>query len=465
MPELEFFLKKLKNALQLPAPTAQAPLAELLSLDPQKHHIPRLQAELQNVTSEKLSDDIDALKLFDNGWPGLEQAVLTYLVFVRDFNPWSTLDSIDLMIKYFSDLAVAMGNIEFSKYLLSTLAQTTAMIVPLTKTVDLKLMLVNKRKMDFPRLSHVSGILLKAMNNLRADTDIALPSHRDKQTLLILLSAKLCSTYFFIGSPMLCNNIFSNISTLKLNSSYIPRAQLLRYRFLVGKYHFTQSSMLNAFHHFSWCLENCHTNASPAIFVTLLKYLIPCGILVGRILNMEFLKKLNQFKLNGLGHELIVLYEPLIRHFRNGDIYNFTILLKKNESFFRKTGILLPLIQRSRILLLRNLTLKVYRLNPGKTIAMAKINVALNLSLQPEQAARNFGAGYSYYMYDADGGVDDSFVENVLVALTDQNLVKGKVAPVSKSVVVAKTDTFPNVYELYKVKYPLDPKDGWLDSK
>ena len=47
---------------------------------------------------------------------------------------------------------------------------------------------------------------------------------------------------------------------------------------------------------------------------------------------------------------------------------------------------------------------------------------------------------------------DELYLENVFVTLIDSNLIKGKLTS-SKTVVLSKTDPFPNVFNIYKLKY------------
>ncbi|GME79918.1 unnamed protein product [Ambrosiozyma monospora] len=246
--------------------------------------IPKLQIFLQPLSDKDIMKQIENTHFFNNDWISFENLVQRYLIFVRDFNPWSLLESIDLLISFYESLGIALNNPQFSSMLLTLVVKSTKLLIPLSQLVDEKLMIMNNRTNDYPRLSYLSTLLLKVLNNLRNDQELNTPANKYKISVLMYISISLCNTYVKIGSPMLCNNVFSNINILSLNKNLISRKQLVQYRFVLGRFNMQQSHFYTAYIHFNWCFANCHYNTSPQMIATICKYLIPCGLVVGQIL-------------------------------------------------------------------------------------------------------------------------------------------------------------------------------------
>ncbi|OWB75629.1 hypothetical protein B5S31_g5559 [[Candida] boidinii] len=268
-------------------------LLNLLTLDPTSNHIPILQKSLVNITNRQLQEFINKENFLDNNWPSFDNYIFSYLIYIRDFNPWSILDSIDLMIKVSNDLSISLNNNTYNNNLLYLVKDTFDILIPLIKKIDTKLMIINKRTNNYTRLSNLSTILLKSLNNLRSDLDLNLPSNKFKQSIVMYLSIKLCQIYYLIDSPMLCNNVFSNINNLNLNIKNLQKSQLIQYRFFVGKFHFLQSNFLNEFNHFNWCFNNLHSLTNSNIIITIFKYLIPSGLLIGKLINFNNFENFN----------------------------------------------------------------------------------------------------------------------------------------------------------------------------
>lgn len=439
-------------------------LLNLLTLDPTSNHISILQKSLVNITNRQLQEFINKENFLNNNWPSFDNYVFSYLIYVRDFNPWSILDSIDLMIKVSNDLSISLNNNTYNNNLLYLVKDTFDILIPLIKKIDTKLMIINKRTNNYTRLSNLSTILLKSLNNLRSDLDLNLPSNKFKQSIVMYLSIKLCQIYYLIDSPMLCNNVFSNINNLNLNIKNLQKSQLIQYRFLVGKFHFLQSNFLNAFNHFNWCFNNLHSLTNSNIIITILKYLIPSGLLIGKLINFNNFENFNSIRLNNSANYLINLYKPLTIFYKNGDLFNFSKFLFNNKNYFVKLGILSSFIQRIRILIFRNLMIKIYKIN-NNSLNINLITKTLILILNPNESKINFKNEFLFYIFNIGNNeyLSNTYSENILINLIDNNLIKGKITASTKLISLSKTGTFPDIYTVYKTKYPLSSSEKWMD--
>ncbi|QPG73460.1 hypothetical protein FOA43_000771 [Brettanomyces nanus] len=438
---LETFLVEVKQAINTNS------LNKVLSVNPATtKHIPLLQPLLQTYEDKQLDSIIENFHFFDNNWPAFEIVLQKYLIFVRDLDPWSLLDSIDLLIAFYESISIALNNKQFNSYLFPLTYDLTKMLIPLAKLVDNKMMKIENRSNNFPRVSYLSTIMLKALNNIRSSPDLddhVNPSIKYTIFVLMYISITLCNIYIYIDSPMLCNNVFSNINVLGLDRSLITMSQLIKYRFVLGKFHLLQSHYYLAFHHFEWCFLNSHSGSEVRFLVSILKYLIPCGLLMGKVIDIRSLQNIvgNDEK----GIKLVNLYMPIIQYYKNGNLENFTRYVKVKRSYFIGLSLYVGFLQRIRILIIRNLLRNVYRFTQG--LKFEDVRRALEISLNSSQH-KQMDQLWFYVITDQ---VDDKITENILMALIDSNLIKAKLTA-TRSIVLRRTGSFPKIYDIYKIK-------------
>ncbi|VEU21513.1 DEKNAAC102710 [Brettanomyces naardenensis] len=452
---LEKFLEQVKQAIYTHT------LDKSLSVNPvTTKHIPLLQPILQDYKNKQLDSIIENYHFFNNDWPAFEILLQKYLIYVRDFDPWSLLDSIDLLMDFYEANSIALNNKQFNSLLFKLTYEATKIMIPLSKLVDTKLMKVENRVNNYPRVSYLSTVMLKALNNLRSSPELdeksGNPSTRYTIFVLMYVSISLCNVYIYIGSPILCNNVFSNINVLGLDRRLVSKSQLIKYRFVLGKFHLLQSHYFEAFHHFEWCFSNCHVGSGVRILVTILKYLIPCGLLVGKIVDTNILRAIAAN--DNEGQLLVELYTPLIEHYKAGDLSRFTECVKANRQYFINMSLLVGFLQRIRILILRNLFHNVYRMTNMLRFEDIRLALALSLNVNEQQQA---GTQDLWFYLIADK-VDDTLTENILMSLIDNNLIKAKLTA-SRNVILRKNDSFPKIYDIYRIMYPGNSKESWLD--
>ncbi|AOA61611.1 TREX-2 complex component [Komagataella phaffii CBS 7435] len=465
MSQLEIFFKKIHSTIRLPEKEASELLKKQLTMNPKSPHLPKLQVDLQNQSEQTISKFVQDQQFFGGDWARFESLIVSYLKFVRNFDPWSILKSIDLMINVVDELASSLNKQQHYKYLFGTLVDYVILLHPLVKLVDKKLLIIKKRNSYYPRLTQMSTILQKAFNNIRNQRDPTGQISRDQQLVLFLLGIKTCYIYFNINHLLRCNDIFSNMNVLNLDAKIIPKSQLIQYRFLLGKFNFIQNNFMTAFVQLNWCLNNAYinnTNHRTKNMELILKYLIPSSLIVGKIPNLNIL---NQLLSSQEAHPLIELYRPLISTLKKGNVFEFHKYLFDNESYFLKMNVLLPLLQRLRILLFRNLVRKLALIEPpvNNSLRFSSIKTALFVSISPNQNAY-FQNNYSYLIVTNESQIDDSFVENLMISLIDQNLIKGKLVNDNHRIIVSKADTFPEIPTIYSTKFAVDSSFDWLDQ-
>lgn len=430
-------------------------LSECMTLNithnPQR--IAQLQLSLQPLSSKQLNEILENRQTFANlSWPAFENFVIKYLLFVRDFDPWSVIDSIDLFISVFEAETLLLNpkvgkNDRICVMLLPHFQEAMSILLPLCELVDTESMYINNRTNDYPRSKYMSTLLLKALNNIRSTPDLNSINNVPKIDLLMRISIKLCEVYYTVGSPMLCSNVFSNVNILGLNRKFIKKSLLVRFRFLMGKFYAHRSNFIVSFHHFNACFRLINLQTCPRKTVAqILKYLVPIGLIVGKVANLDFIRQFSE--------RLYEVYNPLITNYKSGNLRGLYESMEQYQGFYKNIQLWIQLIQRLRIPVLRNLTLHIFKINNG--IKFNQLKFGLQLALD---GLKSLPLVYQV----CENGVSDEFVSNILTSLSFNGYVKLKMVD-SKSFVVSKTDTFPDMHEIIRGRYSLNPKESWLDN-
>ena len=448
---------------------------QLFTLNFLKHDPVRIgsfQVHLQQFDNKTLSNLVDnnpTMKRIE--WHALENFVLKYLICIRDFDPWSVIKSIDLFISVFECEALLLNTKnndiydKIGRIVLPCFAETMSLMVPLCEVIDIESMHIHNRYRDYPRLTHMSTILLKALNNIRSTPDINSQQNADKIDLLFKISTCLCTVYYKIGSPVLCSNVFSNINILNLNKRYIKKSELVKFRFIMGKYYTHQSNFIMAYHHLHETFKTLPLASTPlSTMIKILKYLIPVGMLVGKVTNISLIRSYISTIRNANPEQIETLQtilninETLIYAYKHGHVYGFYSHVYNTASYWKKIGMWIPLIQRFKVLLLRNLLQNTWRQSNG-SLSFDVIRLALFTSLQ---GMETLPLVYQFTNNAEDVG-SDAFVENVLASVCLNGFLKLKMTG-STTFVASKKDTFPDMHEIILGRNPRNPKEVWLDG-
>lgn len=422
-------------------------------------HIGSLQQEIQQLTNKQIQQKIERLNLPS---ASIESLIEAYIRFVRDVDPWSVLNSIDLMIDVFHSYSIAL-NIKSPMHLnllLPVVYDYMDILVPMAKLVDEDSMKINNWTNDYPRLSYISNDLLKCLNNIRSDPEINQVSNKFKIKVLFDVCIQLCTIYFSIGKQILSNNVFSNINVLKLDLNFISKSQLLRYRYIVGKYHSQQANYVVAYKHLNWCYENLPPNTKFMNHIKILKYLLPVGLLVGKLPNAKYLQKLVKSSVNDsegqAGRFFLNSMLPLITAYKHGDLQRIMSIIHSKEELWKSLELWVGLVQRIRLLVLRNAIFKAYLLN-GKSLRAENVLACLRLTITNS----NDALGEIYQISEVP---DLDTANNILATLISNGLLKGK-ASGTGMIVLSKDSPFPNVSDVYFSIFKADSRENWLDKE
>lgn len=159
--------------------------------------------------------------------------------------------------------------------------------------------------------------------------------------------------YFKLRSLGLCRNILRAIGAADLpDFERFPRAQRVTFKYYVGVLAFLNEDYANAEVDLEYAFRQCHKDAHHNQEM-ILRYLVPCRLLRGIILNDSVL---NTFP------KLSILYGGFIRAIRNGDVRSYDSILEtaSMERGLVQIGTYLA-IERAREICLRGLFKRVYQ--------------------------------------------------------------------------------------------------------
>ena len=437
--------------------------------------IARLQGVLQGFESTK---DLEALvekqKLQGGNWTRFNIMVTSFLKFCRDVDPWSLWRSSDLIFIYYQDLTNCLLNDNFPVDKLVTLFQeTTEYVVPLAKQLDIQYNVLGTRKYQF--LSHVASVITKLFNSIKPRFEEPAVSFNEllrKQQILLYTANKLNNIYMRIESPASCANIFKNVKPKSAiqNFSQFPVNEQVEYRYLLGRYYLLNHRVSNAFHQLNSAfgllavtsLKASRNNEPVSSAVKrnlqrILKYLLPAGILFGKLPSASFSAQVSP--------QLSEQYIKLVNAIQAGCFLRFHHWLAQNETILREQKLFILLLEKVPLLIYRNLIrrviLEICLPRRQNKISYALLERALQISLGSANEMQQ--TKLIYTAINVPGNIP-----NVLESLINLTLLKANCFPLSAQCVFPKTtnisDVFPPINEKLVALFPLNTDDSWLDE-
>ncbi|KAK6459484.1 uncharacterized protein RJT20DRAFT_16641 [Scheffersomyces xylosifermentans] len=431
-------------------------ITSLLSLDPASNpYIVRFNSINVQLEDDQISKAIDAHNIFNDEWLAFNEVVLSFIRLSNQLNPWSSLESFDLYGTFINDLSVAFNN-NNRGYLLSYLVRDSInIILPVARKLDSQLYI--KEHCGRPRMTYLASILLKIFNNIRSQINDV---NQYKKTIILYISNKLCSIYFQIDNPLLCRNIFSNMNNANLNFKSFSRNEQVQYRYYLAKFYLIKSQVIDSYDHFLWCLLNCPSSSINNIN-HILKYLLPISLIIGKIPNFDYI---NQVYYRGVPPPAFLpLYAHLSANIKSGNFKSFNDTVVANYQYLKENNMLLLLVNKSKVIILRNLVKKVW-INTGRptNLDYDAVKLGVKLSLGPDIGSLALTLPIVSSVDTLD---DDAVIENIFITIIDQNLLKGKIFPRLRKVALSKTGTFPKVDDINIMKFSSNRKsDSWMNA-
>lgn len=420
-----------------------------------------------NIEDDAINKLVDNRHFYNDEWLAFNEMVVCFIRLCNRIDPWSLLNSFDWYIEYINSISVAFNNAERG-YLVSYIARdTVAIILPMASKLDKQLYL--RENCTRPRLTYLASILLKIFNNIRSQVSGDIPDnslkYNMKSSILLRIGVKLCHIYFKLLNPLLCRNIFSNMSNANLSMARYSMNERLQYRYYLGRFYLIKNEFLDAYRHLLWCLTHCppakdHPNVS-----RILKFLLPVSIIIGKTPNYRHIAAV-YYSSPSAAPSFLTLYQSVTQAILQGNHTAFHSILSSPHyhKFLKLSNLLLPLTSKGPLLILRNLLKRIWVLSARPTkLHYEEIAIALSLSIDT--------SAYAYDIYSIVSDLSDlAIIENILISLIDQNLLKGKLFPRLRVISLAKSNVFPNVDEINFLKFgggkegTINRNDTWLDS-
>lgn len=467
MNSLDNYLMQVRQATTLRPKQQANKLLGLLLLNPHQNPAVVTFNILGNLDPVQISSAVDARNFYNDDWLTFNQVVVSFIHLANQINAWSGLESFDLYSTYINDLLIAFTNKNHG-YLLSPLIESSMeFVIPLATQLDFQL--APKEMNRKPRLTYMASILLKIFNNIRSQLGAGDHAEAAKRAIILFIGTKLCLTYFKLANPLLCRNVFSNMNNASLHFDKFPKNQQIQYRYYLARFYLVKYQFVDAYQHFMWCLQHCPRNylQDNANVSRILRDLIPVAIILGKTPNFAEIY-LTYYTSASQAPSFLAIYLQLMAIIRSGSFYQFHGFITQNFEVLKLHKSLLFISNKSCVVLLRSLLKRVWLIEGATTrLSYDSVSIALATSLQgiPLGSVADFTSQAPKNLQ----GVDDQLVENCLVTLIDQNLLKGKLFPRLRVVSLSKTGAFPAVDSIDFVKFgngsegTLNYSDKWME--
>lgn len=431
--------------------------SELFTLDIYEAQVSSLQNDIWDRGLD-INKEVADQSLYDGDWPGFEQLVRTYLKFCKNVNPNDEWNSYDLYALFLVDLQTAFTNSRGSS-LVQVVVKTARTVIPMAMRLDAQDMQAS-RSSEPIRCSHVAAVLLRIFNSIRAEkpdpstvpvrnAKISTNTASTKKSIILFIAVTLCRLYHHVGQLPSSANVFSNIHTAQISFKSYPMSQQVEYRFWLGRYYLLKNQLANAYCHLYWSFVNCHQQ-SPKNEQLILKFLIPCAMLLGK---MPVVSLLQNYNLEGR-------YGPLMTLLREPNFDRMLAHLNSQRQWFQSRGLYILFMTKSILVMLRVLVYKLWRAEErSSTLHFEQLITALQLSKFP---------GLEQIGTSTEDSYNNLFAENVLISLTSQGLVKGNIFTRTKVIRLRATDPLPRLSLLYNIDgpepVPVTGKEKWMDT-
>ncbi|KAI8325080.1 hypothetical protein GQ54DRAFT_295717 [Martensiomyces pterosporus] len=238
--------------------------------------------------------------------------------------------------------------------------------------------------------------LQSLLNNVLSDRD-ALPNSKHLGALFV--AGLLIRVSMYIGAMPPAHAAVGNVAKAKLSLSFFTNRDVMAYRYWVGRYFLVCYRVEAARKELDYAFNACpafHRHNKRAI----LRHLIVANMIRGRLPAQGLLEK----------YEMEPVYAELVRHFRIGNIAGFQAALVANMEFFRSQGNFLILLERTEILMYRNVLKQLARILANGE--RSKILTYSNMLAVFQVASQNFS-------------MDVFEMESILASLISQKYVHG----------------------------------------
>ncbi|TDH70920.1 uncharacterized protein CCR75_008829 [Bremia lactucae] len=239
------------------------------------------------------------------------------------------------------------------------------------------------------------------------------PLEHNKKMGALFIVNQLFKIYFKLNMIHLCRNLIRAVEGPAFPKfELFKKSEKVTYQYYVGRI----SMFEDQYHKAEMCLDyawkHCHSGKVRNKRM-ILQFLVPVKLLLGIMPSPQLLAEFSLEEYTGLTDAI-----------RDGNLHLFTEYLAQYQESFIQQGVYL-LIEKLRLLVLRNLFKKVYMIQQNHQLQMQDFQIALSVA-----------SGHS---------MDVDEIECVLTNLIFKGYIKGYMSHTKKILVVSKTDPFPSI--------------------
>lgn len=447
MASISVLLGQIKGSI-----SSKTPLSQSIFIDVQRN--PQLIAtwkyELRNMDDDTISDTVKNYQLVDENVfsSALGQYVTSYLLFVRDFDPFSILVSVDLVLNYINALVVVFNNNDelnpiLGDLLLSDLFYTYTLCEVCDKVL---------RQQGINRNNPIRSKLTVPLSRLYNNCKKAFQTNNNnyvKKGIFLKVCNLLVHIFFSIDQPLSCSTIFVNNGSNRLKllkGSSFEKGDVIKHRYYLGRYFILLGRFDDALIQFKSCYESFPSRYTQSRnFARVTEFYI-----VGLLINGY---RPSKALLNRLTGESRHNFSELVDFIRLGEVYRLDRFIHQNCDFFR---------QRS----LFNLFLGVLSLIAHRNLFLRAFKAINNGSIQ-----QNYESSVSYETFASalrvvgNEQVTNDRVEEILVSLVARKWIRGVIHSSMELVSVSKKgDVFPPTASKILTRNGYSYDYDWLDK-
>lgn len=431
---------------------------------------------------QRLVDMVKSSNFYSGKWTRFNIMIVSFLKFCQNIDPWSSWNSCDSIFQFYSDLNNCILNDTYPvDELIDIFIENTEYVIPFAELLDSNYRYLQVKRFQF--LSYTSSVISRTFNSIKSQYPSSNIIHNQndrldqldstlskKQQILLYLVNKLNNIYFMIQSPQLCSNIFRNFkpkSSIKNFNEY-PMWQQIEYRYLLGRFYLLNNRVSNSFVQLntsfnllfkSYQIMNILDDPrSKRNLQRILKYLIPLGVIMGKLPNLSFVSKILVEEENSLN------YKELIQYVRSGNIFMMNQWLNSNEIILRKRHLFLILLEKLPMITYRYLLRRVIQIwsieQHLNRLPYDIFEKCLRMSIKDDTEPTNISIFNSIHK--------SKNVENILVTLINLGYLRGNCFPLLQLCVFQRTtdinDILPSIENRMLTMFPLNHEDSWLDN-
>ncbi|ORX51879.1 hypothetical protein DM01DRAFT_1336876 [Hesseltinella vesiculosa] len=392
-------------------------LVELFTLDQHHHELVLLQQALNSVHDTTVYSQIVSQTL-DNVSISLANFTTRYLDYAHCLREQNKEKEFDMLELSFSAL-IPMFNSSEGATLVPLVTSYASAIVAMALQIDKALDLRGKQR----KANTAVRLLSKVFNMMLADRTTAEPGHPTKRLGIYHITNLTFKLYFKLGTVRMCQTMISNLRTGGVILEEYPIGQQVTYQYYLGRYHLLHNRLPAAEKCLFFAFTKCHydywTNKR-----TILKYLIPTRLLLGRLPSKELLEK----------YALETPFAQLIATVKSGNYAHCMRVLEDHFAFFYQCSTYVLLCQRLPVLIWR-CALKRARDHlsciENRPIHLYDLKICKK-ALEQSMAAP----------------MEDEEAEAIIVSLVAQGYIKGYIHHRRQVIVCSKNNAFPQMDEM-----------------